>query len=89
MRRDVTEIPIKKEIDKPQDIVYIDLTERLARFPADQRQVLAVMTRPDMHADEIIAASGLSAPATLAALTMLQLSGHVVQGAGKRYTRKL
>ena len=89
LRRNVTEIHIKKEIDKPKDIVYIDLTEKLDRFPADQRAVLMAMTRPDMHADDIIAASGLSAPATLAALTMLQLSGHVVQGAGKRYTRKL
>ena len=89
LRRDVTEIPIKKEIDKPKDIVYIDLTDKLDGFPPDQRKVLAAMTRPDMHADDIIAASGLSAPATLAALTMLQLGGYVVQGAGKRYTRKL
>ena len=88
VRRDVTEIPIKKEIDKPQDIVYIDATDGLEDLPPDQRKVLSVMTRPDMHADDIIAASGLTAPATLAALTMLQLAGRVTAGAGKRYTRK-
>ncbi len=88
MRRAVTEIPIKKEIDKPQDIVYIDATDGLEGLPEDQRKVLSVMTRPDMHADDIIAASGLTAPATLAALTMLQLAGRVTAGAGKRYTRK-
>ena len=48
---------------------------------------MAALTRPDMHADEIIAAAGLSAPETLAALTMLQLAGRVVQSGG-RYTRK-
>ena len=79
---------IKKEIDKPKDIVYIDLTDDLEDLPAVQRTVLKVMTRPDMHPDEIIEASGLSAPETLAALTMLQVAGYVTQGAGRRYTRK-
>ena len=88
LRRDVTEIPIKKEIDKPSDIVYIDATDGLESLPPAQRKILSVMTRPDMHADDIIAASGLSAPETLAALTMLQLAGRVTAGAGKRYTRK-
>ena len=82
-------IPIKKEIDKPEDIVYIDLTDEQEKLPSTQRKILAVMTRPDMHADEIIEATGMSARETLAALTMLQVSGHVVQGAGKRYTRKI
>ena len=88
LRRDVTEIPIKKEIDKPRDIVYIDATDGLDGLPLEQQKVLAVMTRPDMHADDIIAASGLTASQTLAALTMLQLAGRVSAGAGKRYTRK-
>lgn len=83
-----TDIPIKKEIDKPKDIVYIDLTDNLEELPSAQRKILQVMTRPDMHADEIIEAAGLSARETLAALTMLQVTGYVTQGAGKRYTRK-
>ncbi len=88
------EIHIKKEIDKPKDIVYIDVTEEPAPdpdrwddLPEDQRKVMAALTRPNMHADEIIAGAGLSAPETLAALTMLQLAGRVVQSGG-RYTRK-
>ena len=89
LRQEPTEIPIKKEIDKPKDIVYIDLTEKLAALPPVQRQVLTAMTRPDMHADEIIEAAGLTAQETLAALTMLQVTGYVAQGTGKRYTRKL
>ncbi len=90
LRRKPTEIHIKKEIDKPRDIVYIDVTEAApstADLPENQRRVLDAMTRPDMHADDIIQASGLTAPETLAALTMLQLAGRVVQGTGRRYTR--
>ena len=79
---------IKKEIDKPKDIVYIDLTEDPKGLPADQWEVLKAMTRPDMHPDEIIEATGLPASDVLAALTMLQVAGYVTQGAGRRYTRK-
>ncbi len=85
------DIPIKKEIDKPKDIVYIDHidnTEEMKTLPTAQRKMLQAMTRPDMHADEIIEAAELTAPETLAALTMLQVTGWVAQGAGKRYTRK-
>lgn len=80
--------PIKKEIDKAQDIVYID-TEKLEGLPEPQRRILAALDRPDMHADELIEATGLAAPEALAALTMLQVAGYVAQGAGRRYTRKL
>ena len=104
VRREPTDIHIKKRIDKPRDIVYIDPTDRRKRpapdrpregwaeppadMPEDQRKVLSALTCPDMHADDIIAASGLNAPAALAALTMLQIGGWVVPGAGRRYTRK-
>ena len=88
LRQEPGEIHIKKEIDKPEDIVYIDLTDQWKSLPQPQQKILGVMTRPAMHADEIIEASGLSAPETLAALTMLQVTGYVTQEAGKRYTRK-
>lgn len=88
LRQDTAEILIKKEIDKPKDIVYIDLTDKWKTLPPAQQKILSVMGKPDMHADEIIEASGLSARETLAALTMLQLTGYVTQGAGKRYSRK-
>ena len=80
-------IPIKKEIDKQQDIVYIDLTEKLEGLPPVQRRIMEALDRPSMHADEIIEATGLSAAEALAALTMLQVAGHVTQDAGRRYTR--
>lgn len=80
---------IKKEIDKPKDIVYIDVSEKLEGLPEPQRRVMQALERPDMHADEIIEATGLPASEALAALTMLQIGGYVTQGAGRRYTRKL
>ncbi len=84
----MTATPIKKEIDKPKDIVYIDLSEAPENLPADQRAILRAMTRSEMHADEIIEATGLPAAAALAALTMLQVTGYITQSAGRRYTRK-
>ncbi len=80
--------PIKKEIDKPEDIVYIDTIEKWETLPEPQRRVMQALTRPDMHADELIEAAGLSAAETLSALTLLQLAGHVTVGEGKRYSRK-
>ena len=81
--------PIKKEIDKPEDIVYIDLTEKLESLSEPERRIMLALERPDMHADELIEATGLSAPEALAALTMLQVTGFVIQGSGRRYTRNL
>ncbi|MCD7845598.1 MAG: DNA-processing protein DprA [Oscillospiraceae bacterium] len=81
-------IKIEKEIDKPEDIVYIDLTDEIEKLPTAQRDILKIMTRPDMHADEIIQATSLPAPEALAALTMLEITGYIVRTAGKRYTRK-
>ena len=79
---------IKKEIDKPKDIVYIDLTEAPEDIPSAQRKILTAMKAPDMHADDIIEATGLPAQEVLAGLTMLQVAGYVTQSAGRRYTRK-
>ena len=87
-RQKTADIHIKKEIDKPRDIVYIDLADKMRGLPETQRKVLSAMTRPEMLADEITEAAGLSAPETLAALTMLQVAGYVAQGTGKRYTRR-
>ena len=79
---------IKKEIDKPRDIVYIDLSEEAVKaLPAPQQRLLAALTRPDMTADELIEASGLCAADALAALTFLEVTGWVAQRE-RRYSRK-
>jgi DNA processing protein len=55
----------------------------------DEAAVIRAITQEDMPVDEIIAKSGLGAAATLAALTMLEISGAVTRGEGKRYTRNV
>lgn len=80
-------IHIKKQIDNDGDIVYIDLSEEEKKLPDVQRSVLMAMTKPEMHADELIEATGMPAPKVLAALTMLQMRGFVSQN-GRRYSRK-
>ena len=55
----------------------------------DETAVIRAITQEDMPVDEIIAKSGLGAAATLAALTMLEISGAVTRGEGKRYTRNV
>ena len=84
---DTDPTPIKKEIDNLGDIVYIDLTEEEKKLPEDQQAVLLAMSKPGMHADELIEETGLPAPKVLAALTMLQMRGFVSQN-GRRYSRK-
>ena len=86
-RREIAPTHIKKQIDKPRDIVYID-TEKLENLPDGQRRVLKALKGPAMHPDELIEATGLTAAETMAALTMLELGGYVVCGAGRRYSRK-
>ncbi|MBQ4320745.1 MAG: DNA-processing protein DprA [Oscillospiraceae bacterium] len=61
----------------------------LAELSEEEAAVIRAITREDMPVDEIIAQSGLGAAATLAALTMLEISGAVTRGEGKRYTRNI
>ncbi|MCC8048513.1 MAG: DNA-processing protein DprA [Oscillospiraceae bacterium] len=52
-----------------------------------QRKILSAIRPPETHIDDIISASGLTAPQVLSQLTMLQIKGFVRQGAGKRFSR--
>ena len=86
---DSSPTPIKKEIDKHEDMLYIDLGKRLEVLPEPQRSIALAITRPGMLADEITEAAGLPAPVVLSGLTMLQIAGVVKQENGKRYSLKL
>ena len=68
-----------------QEKAALSLTE----LSEEEAAVIRAITREDMPVDEIIAQSGLGAAATLAALTMLEISGAVTRGEGKRYTRNI
>lgn len=76
----------QKGIDKPEAVAYIDLKKRAEPLSAAQRAILAVMTAPSTHVDDIIRLTGLSAAAVLSELTLLQIQGLVRQEGGKRFS---
>lgn len=77
---------LKKEIDKHNDLLYIDLREKMQSLPERQRAVAQAMTEPEMLVDDIVGKTGMSASEVSAALTMLQIAGLVRAGSGKRYS---
>lgn len=78
-------IQLKKEIDKAQDLLYIDLVEKIQSLPEPQRAVALAMTQPDMLPDDITAKTGLPAQRVMAALTLLEIAG-IVRQENRRYS---
>ena len=76
----------KKTIDKENDVSYIGLKKQMEGLTQAQLQIISVMNGSDMHVDDIIELTGLPAAAVLADLTMLQITGFITQGSGKRFT---
>lgn len=79
----------KKDIDKKETAVYIDLMKQLEGLSESQLKIVSVMEEPSMHVDDIIEKSGLSSAKVLADLTLMQLKGYVAQEKGKRFTLKI
>ena len=82
----VREPSAKKVIDKQQSVEYIDLEKQLEGCSETQLKILAAITGPNTHIDDIIDASGLDFQTVLAELTMLQIDGMVTQEPGKRFS---
>ncbi|HHU22640.1 MAG TPA: DNA-protecting protein DprA [Clostridiales bacterium] len=76
----------KKEIDKQNDMSYIDLEAQLKELSENQLKIVSVMTAASMHVDDIIDLSGLPASVVLSELTLLQIKGYVIQERGKRFS---
>lgn len=76
----------KKVIDKEKPEEYIDLEKQLEGLTERQLAIVAALTAPSMHIDDIIEAAKLDAPTVLAELTVLELEGMVTQEPGKRFT---
>ena len=62
------------------------MEEQLSQLNETQLKIVAVMSKPDMHVDDIIDLSHLPASAVLSELTLLQIKGFVAQKPGKRFT---
>lgn len=79
--------PIRqKEIDKEKAPAYIDLQQQLEGLSEQQLKIIAAITEPHRHVDDIIRDCGLPAPTVLSELTMMQIQGFVKQEPGKRFS---
>ncbi len=63
-----------------------NLASQLSSLSENQLKIVAVMTKPSMHVDDIIDLSAMPASLVLSELTMLQIKGYVSQESGKRFT---
>ena len=80
------ENPQKKVIDKAGTADYIDLQAQLKNLNEEQLKIIAAITKPQTHVDDIIELTGLAPARVLAGLTILQLRGLVRQESGKRFS---
>jgi DNA processing protein len=76
----------KKAVDNPAKIEYIDINAPGLELSDTERRVAEAVAPGGVHIDAIIAAGSLSAPETLAALTMLEIKGVVTQSRGKFFS---
>lgn len=76
----------QKDVDKPQGVEYIDLRKQLEGLTGAQLAIVTALERPSTHIDDVIERTGLPAQEVLSELTMLQISGLVIQEPGKRFT---
>ena len=73
-----------KEIDNATEVEYIE--KILAGLSGGEKVIAEAIGTSAMLADEIIAASNISAPQAMSALTMLELKGHVERNSGGYYS---
>ena len=75
-------VPVRKKQEESPPL----LEDQLAQLSETQLKIVSVMSKPDMHVDDIIDLSRLPASAVLSELTLLQIKGFVAQKPGKRFT---
>jgi DNA processing protein len=80
----------KKGIDNEPPREYIDVRKWIETLPENEKKVASALyvSAPggSAHVDEIIETSGLPPGDALAALTLLQIKGYVVQSGGKYFS---
>ena len=76
----------QKVIDKEKREEYIDLQQQLSALSETQLKIIAAISEPHRHVDDIIRDCGLPAPTVLSELTMMQIQGFVKQEPGKRFS---
>ena len=76
----------KKDVDNPEIRHYIDVQEILDTLSPDERAVIGLLGAQGAAMDEIIDRSQLPAARALAAITLLEVKGHIRRLPGKRFS---
>ena len=82
------EVIPEKTVDKFEKQPYSDVDKNAVALSKDETMVLSHLTGADRLIDDVIAETGLSAGAVLAALTLLEIKGLVVTMPGRRVALK-
>lgn len=77
-------VPVRVKEEKAED--NSKLKQQLSQLSENQLKIVAVMTKPNMHIDDVIDLSGLPAATVLSEMTLMQIKGVVTQESGKRFT---
>ncbi len=75
----------EKRIDNSPKRNYIDLQQILKNLTEDERTVVELLQKGQLHVDDVIDQSGLPPARVLSSLTLLEVKGYVTQQPGKRF----
>lgn len=75
----------EKKIDSANSPAYIDLEALRDQFTDDELALITALRQGPLSTDELIEQSGLPAPRTVAAITLLVLRGFAVELPGNRF----
>lgn len=80
------ETSVKKDVDKPAESAYIDLSKQLENLTEEQLRIVTAIDRDSKHIDDIIRETGLPVHTVLPQLTLLQIKGYLRREPGQRYS---
>lgn len=75
-----------KDVDKPEKRAYIDVQEIMDSLCADERAVVEQLVDGPKHVDDIVDACQLPAARVLAAMTLLEVKGHIRRLPARRFS---
>lgn len=83
------QIQTEIDVDKREELEYIDWKEQPGTLTDDQRAILLALEERPLLADDLIERIQVPARRVLSSLTMLQVGGYVVETPEKRFAAKV
>ena len=81
----VRSTPVKKVIDKPKSVTYIDWEQEKEHLSDLQKQIIELLQRGPAQIDDLIEVLDQPAPTILPELTLLEIEGLIHQTPGKQF----